>query len=127
MPRSDSNQDEQPVATTSVRKLADHMTCSRAAELFRALGEPSRLQILATLLQGECSVSELAQQLQDSVSSVSQRLKTLRTERIVNCRREGKKMIYFLADEQLGEMVARMFEHVVKPVPGMEIGRIWMN
>src|SRR5579872_5933765 len=84
---------------TAVRpRLPSAAVCRNAADLFRALGDPARLKILCMLMQGEMCVSQIADILEDSLSAVSQRLKLLRSERIVSSRRAGKHVFYALAD-----------------------------
>ena len=85
--------------------------CQRAAGLFRALGDPSRMQVLALLASREMCVSEIAAALDDSLPAVSQRLKLLRSERIVTQRREGKHMYYALADQHIAELIANGLAH----------------
>lgn len=64
----------------------------RAATLFRAMGEPSRLKLLALLDQGESCVGDITETLADKLSSISQRLKVLRAEGLLVRRREGKHL-----------------------------------
>jgi ArsR family transcriptional regulator len=85
--------------------------CQRAAAIFRALGETNRLRILALLMRGERCVTELAEVLGDGLSAVSQRLRLLRSERLVKSRREGKHIFYALADQHVAELVANALEH----------------
>ena len=58
----------------------------RAVRTFRALGDPPRLRLLAILAQGELCVSEIAEIADDGLSTVSQRLRVLRSaERRNDC------------------------------------------
>jgi ArsR family transcriptional regulator len=84
----------------------DAAACQRAAGLFRALGDPSRMQVLALLASREMCVSEIAAALDDSLPAVSQRLKLLRSERIVSQRRAGKHIYYALADKHVAKLIA---------------------
>ena len=85
-------------------------TFEKAANLFKALGDPQRLKLLTILYQGEACVSELASI--DQMSTVSQRLKTLKNENLVTTRREGKHIIYSLADNHVYSLVENALEHV---------------
>jgi len=58
------------------------------------------------LTQGELCVSQIADILEDSLSAVSQRLKLLRSERIVSSRRAGKHVFYALADQHVSDLVS---------------------
>lgn len=82
-----------------------------AARLFRALGEPSRLRLLALLAQGEACVTELALSEGDDMSTVSQRLRVLRNENLVVRRRKGKHINYALADQHIVDLVFNALAH----------------
>ncbi len=74
------------------------------AEVFKALGDPTRLQLiclLATDTSGKLGVSDLAERLGISQPAVSQHLKNLRGEGIVDSRREGFYVYYTLNRERL--------------------------
>lgn len=85
--------------------------CDRAAAIFRALGDSNRLRLLSLLMSRELCVSEISGILDDNLSAVSQRLKLLRSERIVVVRREGKHMFYSLADGHIRELIANALAH----------------
>ncbi|MBL8209669.1 MAG: winged helix-turn-helix transcriptional regulator [Bryobacterales bacterium] len=92
-------------------KLVDEAGLERAARLFRALGEESRLRIVAALAQGEACVTEIAAASGESLSTVSQRLRVLRAENIVTRRRTGKHINYALADQHVTELVFNALAH----------------
>jgi ArsR family transcriptional regulator, lead/cadmium/zinc/bismuth-responsive transcriptional repressor len=71
----------------------------RAALIFRALSEVPRLRLLALLSQGPSCVSELAAAEGEDLSTISQRLRVLRAERLVKRQRQGKHINYSLADQ----------------------------
>lgn len=99
----------------SLHEVSDE-TLEKAARIFRALGDPSRLRLLTILAQGEACVSELADQ--EQLSTVSQRLRTLRGENLVSRRRSGKNLIYSLADTHVVEMVVNALAHAGElPLP----------
>lgn len=95
------------VASPAVREEA----LESAARLFRALGDAHRLGILTSLEDGELCVSELATAAQVDISTVSQRLRVLRTEGLVARRREGKHVLYRLADKHVNELVSNALAH----------------
>ncbi len=76
-----------------------------ATEFLKALAHEGRLTILCRLHQGECSVTELEALLSARQSTVSQQLSRLRLERLVKTRREGKTVLYSLADERVESML----------------------
>lgn len=83
------------------------------AEIFKALGDPTRLYILALLSTGEKCVNELADNLEVSQSAVSHQLRILRSLNIVRYRKEGREVFYSLADEHVQEILSRTAEHIL--------------
>ncbi len=83
----------------------------RAAAIFRAAGDPARLRILETLSREECCVSALAEASHDGMSTVSQRLRLLRAEGLVERRREGRHVYYRLADDHVAALIRNALEH----------------
>lgn len=83
----------------------------RAANLFRALGEPSRLRLLSRLIDGSRCVGELAKAENEAMSTISQRLRVLRAENIVVRRRQGKHIHYGLVDRHITNLVLNALAH----------------
>jgi len=83
----------------------------RAAALFRAVGDVARLRILHALANSEQCVSDLAAREGTKLSTLSQQLRVLYAERIVERRREGKHIYYRLADAHVRELVHAALEH----------------
>ena len=86
---------------------------ARAAEataFLKALAHEGRLMILCHLIEGERSVTELEQLLSIRQSAVSQQLARLRLEGLVDNRREGKAIIYRIADKKAERIVAALHE-----------------
>ena len=86
----------------------------RAAALFRAAGDVSRLRLLHRLGDAEWCVSELAADAGTKMSTLSQQLRVLFAERIVDRRREGKHIYYRLADEHVRGLVRSALEHAAE-------------
>jgi ArsR family transcriptional regulator, lead/cadmium/zinc/bismuth-responsive transcriptional repressor len=87
------------------------LVLERAAAIFRAAGEPARLRLLARLAGEEACVSEIAVELAEGMSTVSQRLRLLRAEGLIGRRREGKHVYYFLADDHVRDLIATALDH----------------
>jgi len=68
------------------------------AERFKALAEPSRLEILQALRPGERTVSEILEATGLGQANVSKHLQTLYTGGFVDRRKEGVTSVYRLAD-----------------------------
>jgi ArsR family transcriptional regulator len=84
---------------------------SRAAELFHALSDGTRLSILQRLRFGERCVCELTDAMDAAQSRLSFHLRVLREAGLVNDRREGRWMYYTLNPEALAE-AAEVVEHL---------------
>lgn len=83
----------------------------RAADALRMLADPTRLNILWALMQGETSVACLADLAGTSPTAVSQHLSKLRLAGLVTNRREGTFVYYTLADHHIGELVRQALSH----------------
>ena len=66
------------------------------AQMFRAMGDPTRLQILVLLADGESNVTGLCQRLEMPQPTVSHHLGLLRAAQLVEARRSGKEIFYSL-------------------------------
>ena len=82
------------------------------AARFKAISEPSRLKILLALRGGELCVEHITQAVGGNQSAVSHQLKTLRDNRIIKCRRDGKKILYALADSHVMAIIELCKEHL---------------
>lgn len=90
----------------------DHETVGGMARTFRALADPTRVRILAHLLEGESSVGNLAARLRMTPSAVSHQLRLLRRMRLVRRRREGKRVFYALDDDHIRALFRDALDHV---------------
>jgi ArsR family transcriptional regulator len=94
--------------------LAPDHSLEKAASLFRALGDAPRLRLLSLLTQGERCVSSLVAALDENFSTVSQRLRVLRTEGLVIRRREGTHLYYALADRHVLDLLRNAVDHAAE-------------
>lgn len=84
-----------------------------AAELFRLLGDPTRLSILHALLEGgELCVCDLALVAGAAENVVSQGLRLLRAADVVRTRRDGRRIYYRLADAHVRMLLDVSVDHV---------------
>ncbi len=82
------------------------------ADLFKALGDPTRLKIVTALLAVELCVCDLSAVCGLSESAVSHQLRILRNLRIVKYRRAGKIVYYQLDDSHVETLVKQSLEHI---------------
>src|SRR3954447_21276172 len=80
-----------------------HTDLDRAARLFHALSDRTRLSLLARLRLGERCVCDLTDALDAAQSRLSFHLKVLKDAGLVTDRKEGRWMYYTLNQEALGE------------------------
>lgn len=77
----------------------------QTAELFKALGDATRVKILYYLLQKELCVCDLTVLVGVSQSAVSHQLRVLRNLRIVHGRKEGKQVIYSICNDHVRRLL----------------------
>ncbi len=82
------------------------------AELYKVFGDCTRIRILYVLFESEMCVCDMAQLLQMSQSAISHHLRILKQAKLVAYRREGKTIIYALADEHVRHILDQGMEHV---------------
>lgn len=83
----------------------------RLADIFRILGDPTKVKMLHALSKGELCVCDLAALLDMTQSAISHQLRLLRNARIVKFRKEGKMAYYSLADEHVVKLIQMGAEH----------------
>ena len=86
-------------------------TLGRAVDIFSAMGDRTRLGLLAALARGERCVAELASDSGVSQSAVSHQLRLLRDRGLVACSRDGNRAIYRLADDHVRTLLAQGLAH----------------
>ena len=82
------------------------------ADTMQALATPSRVRILGRLSGGPCSVNELAEAVGMEASAVSHQLRLLRHLGLVVGQRDGRRIVYDLYDDHVGELLGQAISHV---------------
>lgn len=82
------------------------------AELFHVFGDSTRIRILFCLLDKEMIVGDIAESLGMTASAVSHQLRILKSARLVGSRRQGKEMLYYLADDHVRKIISIGIEHL---------------
>lgn len=93
------------------RLLTGHSLQS-VAEVFKLLGDPTRVRLLDALSHGERCVCDLATLVGLSESAVSHQLRLLRTARLVRVRRTGRMAFYALDDHHVIGLLQDTRKHV---------------
>lgn len=87
-------------------------TIETVAQLFKAMGDPTRIKILLHLRAGESSVNDLADSLAMNQSAISHQLRILKSLNIVKYRRDGVTMLYTIADDHVLSLLEQAVSHV---------------
>lgn len=82
------------------------------AELFKCFGDSTRIRILYLISENELCVNDIADKLAMNQSAVSHQLKFLKQSKLIGSRRDGKSMLYSLADEHVRSIMEAGLEHV---------------
>ncbi|WP_309120721.1 metalloregulator ArsR/SmtB family transcription factor [Paenibacillus sp.] len=92
--------------------MIDEPTMNELADIFKALGDPTRVRIIYALMQKELCVHDLTVVLEMGQSAVSHQLRVLRNLRIVKRRKAGKTVYYSLDDVHIEQIFAQTLHHV---------------
>lgn len=82
------------------------------AELFKALGDPTRVKILSCLQTSDMCVGEIADKLGMSTSAISHQLRVLKAIKLVKGTKEGKEVRYSLDDDHVTLIMQCGLTHV---------------
>lgn len=86
-----------------MREIKNHLY-EQVARIGKAISSPKRLELLELLCQGEKTVELLAAQAEISMKLASAHLKELRQARLVDTRKDGKYVVYRLADRGVADL-----------------------
>ncbi|MFB5761882.1 ArsR/SmtB family transcription factor [Paenibacillus medicaginis] len=93
-------------------KLVDLQTAAEMAEIFKALGDPTRIRLIYALIERELCVHDLCVLLDMGQSAVSHQLRYLRNLRIVKRRKVGKTVFYSLDDTHVEQIFLQTHQHI---------------
>ena len=97
---------------TARQALTDPETVAALADLFKVLGDPTRIRILQALHDTRLCVCDIAETLGMTQSAISHQLRVLKQSKLVKFRREGKTVFYALADEHVRTIIGMGMEHL---------------
>ncbi len=103
---------DQSLLDEILKNQPDQAALQRLSELFKVLGENSRIKIMAALADHELCVCELTELLGMKQSAVSQQLRVLKAHHLVRYRKEGRSVYYRLDDEHVKALYAIGMEHI---------------
>ena len=82
------------------------------ADLFKAFSDTTRIKLLYALMEGELCVADLVEKTGATQSAVSHQLRGLKQMDLIRCRKEGKQVIYCLADDHVHTILQMGMDHV---------------
>lgn len=92
--------------------MPDEDTLFDLAELYKILGDHTRIRILMVLSRHEMCVCDIATLLSMTQSAISHQLRLLKQARLIKFRREGKTIFYSLADDHVKLLISLAIEHL---------------
>lgn len=96
-------------------RLIPNSQAQQTAELFRILGDTTRVKMLQVLVEREMCVCDIAAVVKMGQSAISHQLRVLRNARLVKYRREGKNAWYSINDEHVASLLSQGIEHIQHP------------
>ena len=89
-------------------------TLEQIAELFKGFADSTRVHILSLLVERELCVTDIAEAVELSQSAISHQLRILKQMHLIKFRREGKNILYSLADDHVKTILQMGLEHVLE-------------
>lgn len=93
-------------------KMPEESELYDLADLFKVFGDSTRIKILYVLFENEMCVYDIASILNMTQSAISHQLRIFKQNRLVKFRKEGKTVLYTLADEHVFTILSQGIEHV---------------
>ena len=93
-------------------KMPDTEALHEMADLFKLIGDSTRISILWALSEAEMCVCDICALLRMKQPAVSHQLKNLKQARIVKNRRDGKVIYYSLNDEHIRQLLNLTMDHI---------------
>ena len=95
-----------------IKCMPDEEKLYDLADFYKMFSDSTRIKILWALDKDEMCVCDLAVLLNMTKSAISHQLKTLRQEKLVKYRRDGKNAIYSLQDDHVKNILEIGLEHI---------------
>ncbi|MCI7809587.1 metalloregulator ArsR/SmtB family transcription factor [bacterium] len=97
-----------------MQTLPDREVLEHIAELFKGFADVTRVHILSLLVERELCVTDIAEAVDLSQSAISHQLRILKQMHLIKFRREGKNILYSLADDHVKTILQMGLEHVLE-------------
>jgi len=98
-----------------MQKPLEKETMDHIANLFKGFADPTRVHILYLLAERqELCVTDIAEAVSLSQSAISHQLRLLKQMHLIKFHREGKNILYSLADDHVKTILQMGLEHVME-------------
>lgn len=97
-----------------MQPIPEKETMDNIAELFKGFADATRVHILSLLIERELCVTDIAEAVELSQSAISHQLRILKQMHLIKFRREGKNILYSLADDHVKTILRMGLEHVLE-------------
>ena len=99
-------------ASSELPVIPDEEILYELADLFKAFSDTTRIKILYSLMYGDLCVADIAKTIGATQSAASHQLRILKQSRLVKFQRDGKNVIYSLADDHVFTMLEQGMTHI---------------
>lgn len=116
----DCNVIHRDAVANAIKNKPNKENLENLSELFKVIGDLTRLKILWTLDNNEMCVCDIANVLNMTKSSISHQLAVLRENEIVKSRKSGKEVYYTLDDVHISKLYEIGIEHIIHKMKGKD-------
>jgi ArsR family transcriptional regulator, lead/cadmium/zinc/bismuth-responsive transcriptional repressor len=102
------------IVDTIIGQMPGEELLEGLSQLFKVLGDHTRIRILSALYHAELCVCDLTSILEMNQSAVSHQLRVLRDAKIVKSRKKGKNVLYSLDDAHVSGLIKMGSEHILE-------------
>ncbi|OUO35201.1 metalloregulator ArsR/SmtB family transcription factor [Olsenella sp. An290] len=101
-----------PATEPTPTEMPDEELLYDLADLFKVFSDTTRIKILYALMGRELCVADIAEETGSTQSAVSHQLRTLKQARLVRFQRDGRNVLYSLADDHVYTMLSQGMTHI---------------
>lgn len=100
------------LSALTAEHLLTELTSQKVADLFKALADPTRVQIVGLLAHAQMCVGDICLALNKAQPAISHQLRILRQSNLVKVQRDGQHIFYTLADEHIHTLFHQGLDHI---------------
>ncbi|MBQ8845263.1 MAG: winged helix-turn-helix transcriptional regulator [Clostridia bacterium] len=95
-----------------IKEKISEITIYELSDFYKVMGDSTRLKILLALQDGDKNVSTLCEITNMNISAISHQLRILKQADLIRYKKEGKNVIYTLADDHINSILQVGLEHI---------------